>query len=1025
VPADQYKTQILLLHSKQSTLDTLSAGFSDSYTVHCATSGSEALNTLVDTPINVIVTVQDLPGMSGLDALREAKKRSPQTLGILLAGNSGADIQALVGEEEVFQVVTGSVTCAGLNQLVDNATRQMRLLALAGAANDTVANVDQPAEHIIMETSENGSTVISDGTNRLPALDPTEVSASVSVGSRAVDVLVLTKDQEFLETIKDSSRGAHKVFYANTLAQANDAISKNNIGVAVIDAAMVGEKVEQLTQHLRKGSQRLVSIVAGRRDDGEMLMDLINRGKVYRFLLKPVSPGRARLAVEASVKHHLEAPDATFKIGAASAAATKAAPNRPAPVAKPVAPPTPIVKAAPKPSVVATPQTVAKQPKVKEAAALVKPMSKPLATMPNDPPLGSAVASGGGSPIEDGLADAFGQDDSSFTETVAGLISSFTDKLSPESKSSDDLDAPLSGKETVAVTPRQSAPEESAPAGEMGGKLLQNPKLLGMAAAAAAVLVAGLFWLFNGLDNPVPTNEIERADTSVAANDAVAPVEVEVAAEVAAEVEIDVEALLVEARQALNSGQVFDPDGSNAIELFAAALATAPENDLVAAELDAAVNVALSIAESGILESRLDETDAALQRVASVDPQNSRLPFLTTQLSQLQYRANIDIARAALSENRLEEAGNALTAARAAGSLDTTELDTLQQQVDTLRSEQGIDRLLARAQARLDSGDLLVPVNDNARYYYQLVLAKDPSSTVALRGIGAIASTLVLEARSEIQRGDFNGAEDILAHVRVVDPNNADAALASEELATARTATRESSAARRAEQKQTALLASQTAETDRQAAAERQAQAEQQAAAERQAQAEQQAAAERQAQAEQQAAAERQAQAEQQAAAERQVAAEQAATIAAAAQAAEQAAADSAAQTAARTGAPNVQTFADTSADSSQKAGEVIPAAKPQATEIVPVSSLNRIKYVAPKYPRQAQRRNLSGWVDIVFTVTTDGNVSNVVVRDSNPADIFNSAAAKAVEKWQFESVLESGVAVEKRAGVRMLFALE
>ena len=84
---DQFKTQVLLLHSEQSTLDTLSSGFTDRYTVHCATSGSEALNTLVETPINVIVTAQDLPGMSGLEALREAKKRSPETIGILLAGN--------------------------------------------------------------------------------------------------------------------------------------------------------------------------------------------------------------------------------------------------------------------------------------------------------------------------------------------------------------------------------------------------------------------------------------------------------------------------------------------------------------------------------------------------------------------------------------------------------------------------------------------------------------------------------------------------------------------------------------------------------------------------------------------------------------------------------------------------------------------------------------------------------------------------------------------------------------------------
>ena len=56
MPLDEYKTQVLLLHSEQSTLDNLSSGFNDRYTVHCATSGSEALNTLVDTPINVIIT---------------------------------------------------------------------------------------------------------------------------------------------------------------------------------------------------------------------------------------------------------------------------------------------------------------------------------------------------------------------------------------------------------------------------------------------------------------------------------------------------------------------------------------------------------------------------------------------------------------------------------------------------------------------------------------------------------------------------------------------------------------------------------------------------------------------------------------------------------------------------------------------------------------------------------------------------------------------------------------------------------
>ena len=53
--------------------------------------------------------------------------------------------------------------------------------------------------------------------------------------------------------------------------------------------------LEKLTEHLRNMRKRLVAIVAGRRDDGEMLMDLINRGKVYRLRALDI-PERERTA---------------------------------------------------------------------------------------------------------------------------------------------------------------------------------------------------------------------------------------------------------------------------------------------------------------------------------------------------------------------------------------------------------------------------------------------------------------------------------------------------------------------------------------------------------------------------------------------------------------------------------------------------------------------------------------------------------------------------------------------------------
>ena len=80
---------------------------------------------------------------------------------------------------------------------------------------------------------------------------------------------------------------------------------------------------------------------------------------------------------------------------------------------------------------------------------------------------------------------------------------------------------------------------------------------------------------------------------------------------------------------------------------------------------------------------------------------------------------------------------------------------------------------------------------------------------------------------------------------------------------------------------------------------------------------------------------------------------------------------------------------------------------------------------MAPRYPRSAERRNISGWVDVVFTVRTDGSVTDVEIVGSEPGDTFVESATRAVEKWEFEPVVEDGQVVDKRAGVRMMFAIE
>jgi len=924
VPLDEFKTQVLLLHSEQSTLDSLSSGFGDRYTVHCATSGSEALNTLGDTPINVIVTAQKLPGMSGLEALREAKKRSPETIGILLAEDEDKGLEAMVGDKEVFQVVRGNITSDAISELVDDATQQMRLMALANSANDAAADVDETsAEHIVMETSENGSTIISDGTGRMPALDPTKISAASAVGSHSVDLLVLTKDDEFLETIKDSSRGTHGVHYASTLAQADKIIRKQNVGVAVVDAAMVGEKIEQLTAHLRKGAPRLVSIVAGRRDDGEMMMDLINRSKVYRFLLKPVSPGRARLAVEASVKHHLEAPDAAFK--------TKGSTSQPA--ARPPKPQAPTAAKVP-------PESKAK---VEPKAAVDDEPKGSTGTYATDPPLGSGKLPEGESLNDDALSSAFGDDSSSFTETVTGLFATVSKKFSPDG---DDDDLPQPAADRKESKP---AVDHDPDVASSGGSLFQDPKILGIGAAAIVVVAGVLFWLMGGSD--------EAVDSAAPVVDT--PAVTETTAEPAAE----------------------DPDTGIAVP-----------------DVEQQIAQAITDAESALLESRVDDASAALELLGRIAPDNERLPFLTAQLAQIQLRSYLVDARAAIRESRFEDAANALAAARSLDLPDSTEIAAAELELTAAQEAQQAQDVLALANARLDDGDLLEPANDNARYYFRLALSGDPENVAAKQGLSVIASKLAMQARTATDNGNLDEAEALLAQSNGLDPDNVELAAAITALADRRAAIaaaqREAEARRRAEAEQRAA--------DARAAAEREAE---------------------QKRAEEAAAAAALAASIDQAAA----ATEDQPQIEAASLADDQPPIEAASL-------PVEQPVANTdeNTDGGSAAGAQAAPAETANTPVAAASQaptsvreLNRIKYVAPKYPRSAQRRNLSGWVDVVFTVDTTGLVKNVEVRDSEPGETFAAAATRAVEKWEFEPVVENGRVVEKRVGVRMMFALE
>ena len=89
------------------------------------------------------------------------------------------------------------------------------------------------------------------------------------------------------------------------------------------------------------------------------------------------------------------------------------------------------------------------------------------------------------------------------------------------------------------------------------------------------------------------------------------------------------------------------------------------------------------------------------------------------------------------------------------------------------------------------------------------------------------------------------------------------------------------------------------------------------------------------------------------------------------------------------------------------------------------MSELVQTKRTSPRYPKRAQQFNITGWVNVYFTVTPSGETANVEVVSAEPADVFDKAAIKAVENWQFQPVQYRGQVISQRAAARLVFNIE
>ena len=64
---------------------------------------------------------------------------------------------------------------------------------------------------------------------------------------------------------------------------------------------------------------------------------------------------------------------------------------------------------------------------------------------------------------------------------------------------------------------------------------------------------------------------------------------------------------------------------------------------------------------------------------------------------------------------------------------------------------------------------------------------------------------------------------------------------------------------------------------------------------------------------------------------------------------------------------------------------------------------------VPPQYPQRANSRGIEGWVQLEFTITESGAVTDIVVVAAEPSGYFERAASRALSRWKYKPKIIDG----------------
>lgn len=281
--APSKRPALLFVDDEERVTNALRAIFRDAYDVATASSGAEALALVKERPFHVVVSDQRMPGMLGVELLREVKVLRPNAVRMLLTGYS--DLAAIVGsvnEGEVFRFVSKPWNQDDLQATIGEAVT----IAIALEASPPPRVAVRPVQDVV-------------------ALVLDDVAMARAVREMAGDLC--------------------RVMHAPTLDDALHALAGNEVAVIVAD--LESQRVDNtvLFKLLKQEHPQTLVIVTTSRSDSEMIISLINEARIFRFVNKPVNLTLLQSHIVAALERYYSFKQAPELVGTQRARTSPAA----------------------------------------------------------------------------------------------------------------------------------------------------------------------------------------------------------------------------------------------------------------------------------------------------------------------------------------------------------------------------------------------------------------------------------------------------------------------------------------------------------------------------------------------------------------------------------------------------------------------------------------------------------------------------------------------------------------------------